>query len=88
MRSLCAPMYCSCPGKGVCRQVGCVGCGMGRDEMKGQAGRQASKIGCVKAKVKAHVRQIAGGSGAIRRYGRRAVNGKQPGSEGVERERM
>jgi hypothetical protein len=42
----------------------------------------------VKVKAKAHVRQIAGGSGAIRRYGRRAVNGKQLGSEGVEKERM
>lgn len=45
--------------------------GTRRDERTG-------RIGCVKVKVKveAHVRQTAGGSGTIRRYGRRAVNGE------------
>jgi hypothetical protein len=68
---LCAPVYRSCPGKGVYRHVWVRGIwdGTRRDERTG-------RIGCVKVKVEAHVRQTAGGSGAIRRYGRRAVNGE------------
>lgn len=83
-----AQYVCACvlfvPSQG-CVQTSLGAWAVGWDETRRdeRAGKQAGRIGCVKA----HVRQIAGGSGAIRRYGRRAVNGKQPGSEGVEREK-
>lgn len=52
--------------------VGCDAMGIKKGQDRPDQDRVCVRV---KVKVKVHVRQTAGGSGAIRRYGRRAVNG-------------